>query len=185
MNHSEIDSKRFALSLETVGFNVSEWNSRVSSPRGLSLCRLVAVFLWNYQSVGENLCCTTVINNWITFNLSDNVFFLRAQNFLVLLFFLWLSASKVKFVFSCIRENHRRWSDSISTLRDVLFHCHGFEARFWNLFLVKSSSSSLVEHRDSLSFHYSRWSRLKWLVIIHFLLLRLFISVSVSRKQIW
>lgn len=75
VNHSEIDSKRFALSLETVGFNVSEWNSRVSSPRGLSLYRLVAVFLWNYQSVGENLCCTTVINNWITFNLSDNVFF--------------------------------------------------------------------------------------------------------------
>lgn len=87
VNHSEIDSRRFALSLETVEFNVSKWNSRVSSPRGLSL--YLRLFLLNetkndgYQSVGENLCCTT-INNWITFNLSDKVFILHASNFLLL-----------------------------------------------------------------------------------------------------
>lgn len=38
-----------------------------------------------------------------------------------------------------LRENHCTmiWFDSFAR---ALFHCHGFEARFWNLFLVNSSS---------------------------------------------
>lgn len=104
VNHSEIDSKRFAhfhSTRATVEFNVSKWNSRVSSRRSLSLCaRSPARLPFLFVELSKRRRKFMLRDTWITFNLYLAILHARSFRLFSRIFF---------------SRARRWWTDSIKT----------------------------------------------------------------------